>query len=264
MNTSTPPNVNTDAHISTQHSPAQENKSQEPQGREEADATNNDQSSGFWASLATGLSAYRSRLMSGSDKPAKKPFNPAARPTDEELQKKYAGQTPEHVRRIEPGTGYIVDQWLVHGKDENGKFTTTYRSDGPAEIVTDPKTGMILEESYHGAHGPNGREYLERDAKTGVVTEEHLRGKDGSFTTIMRDETTGVVTYQDKLNKDGKLVECVDRDPGGTPTGLKGKNRDGQTVGAPGEMASDQTPQKAGSFKGAGPVTRSQSLGFLP
>jgi hypothetical protein len=191
--------------------------------------------------------------------PAHKAANVPPRPTDEELR----GLVPEHITRTDPVTGFVTDQWMVKGKDKDGNFTTAYRADGPATIVRDPKTGRIIEEDYHGARGPGGRESITRDPKTGVATSERVRTEDGGTTTIERDKTTGIVTYEDRLDKDGKLVACVSRDPhtGADTTGLV-RNRDGQIVGPPKYPAPADVPKQ--NAKSVPVVGSSQSANFLP
>jgi hypothetical protein len=170
---------------------------------------------------------------------------------------------PEHISRTDPVTGFVTDQWIIRYKDKGGSVTTAYRADGPAETVRDPKTGRIIAEDYHGARGPGGREYIERDPKTGVATSERLRTKDGGTTIIERDKTTGVVTYEDRVDKDGKLVACIERDPHtGADTGLKGRNRDGKIVGAPTNPAPADVPKQ--NAKSVPVVGSSQSANFLP
>lgn len=216
----------------------------------QSDAAEGDgQSDWSWTNPNSGSSAYRTRLGEPIVAPAHKTASPPPWPTDEELRKKYAGVVPEHITRTDPRTGFVIDQWIVHGSDANGKFTTTYRADGPATIVHDPKTGLIIEEDYQGSRGPDGRTYITRDPKTGVTTNERLRTADGGTTYIDRDKTTGIVTYEDRLDKDGKLVACISRDPHtGADLGRKGKNRDGEIVGPPKDPAPADVPKKYAKF----------------
>jgi hypothetical protein len=170
------------------------------------------------------------------------------RPTDEQLREKYAGVIPQHQRHVETDTGLIIDKWIVPNQD-NGKSGVwqgtkrTYRADGPATIVTDPKTGVVVEEDYRGSHGPNGREYLKRDTETGVVTMERLREKDGGLTFIQRDRSTGVVISQDKRDKNDKMIEFIAHNADGTVSEEKETNSAGQTVPPPQKMAPNQKPQ---------------------
>jgi hypothetical protein len=256
------PSANTGEHSLTQRSPAPEKGSQKPRDGEESEGTEDMQLAGSKSlnALLTTLPApladsLKEQLRKAGASPEKHGDGEwYKRPTDEQLQDKYARVTPQHIRHVEKDTGLMIDQWIVPSQ-ENGKdglyqsTKRTYRSDGPATTVTDPKTGIVVEEDYRGTHGPNGREYIKRDAETGVVTMERLREQDGGLTFIQRDRTTGVVVSQDKRDKNDKMVEFIAHHADGTASGEKEINSDGQTVSTPRKIAPDQKPSDSEKVK---------------